>query len=73
VPTKWRAVLVVVRWLAVAIGVGLTTFCFVRLVEVREEVGRAAPLWWIGLIGAAVTLLGLGVPWSTRRGRDAAS
>ena len=58
------------RWLALAIGVGLTTWSFVRLVEVDNAVPRAAPWWWLGLIGIATTLVALGVPWSAHRRRD---
>ena len=72
-PTIRRAVIVVARWSMLVIGVGLTTWSFVRLVEVQDKVGLAAPWWWIGLIGVAATLLGLGAPWSARRGRDAGS
>jgi hypothetical protein len=59
--------MLVVRGAILAIGVALTTFTFVRLVEVHDRVVLAAPWWWLGLIGVAATLLGLGAPWSARR------
>ena len=69
-----RAVLVaVIRWATLLVGVGLTTLSFVRLVEVHNRIVDAAPWWWLGLIGIASTVLGLGVPWSARAGRDADS
>lgn len=72
--TTARTVLgAVTRWSMLAIGVGLTTLTFVQLVEVHNEFALAAPWWWIGLIGIALTGLGLGAPWSTRRRGDAGS
>ena len=72
-PTNWRAVLVVVRWSMLGIGVGLTTYSFVHLVEVHAAARLAGPWWWIGLIGVAATVLALGAPWSARRGREGGS
>ena len=69
-----RSVLVaVIRWSTLIVGVGLTTLSFVRLVEVHNQVAHAAPWWWLGLIGVAVTVLALGAPWSARLRRGAAS
>jgi hypothetical protein len=66
-------VLVVARWSSLALGVALTTFSFVRLVEVNNDFVFAAPWWWLGLIGVAVTLLALGAPRSARPRRDGPS
>jgi hypothetical protein len=66
-------VLVVARWSTLALGVGLTTFSFVRLVEVNNDFVFADPWWWLGLIGVAVTLLALGPPRSARARRDGGS
>jgi len=71
VHTASRSLLVIARWLTLAIGVGLTTLSFVRLVEVDDKIALAAPWWWLGLIGMAATLLALGAPWSARSRRDA--
>ncbi len=69
--TRRRPVFVALaRWTTVAVGIGLTTLSFVRLVEVHVRAADASPWWWLGLIGAAVTMLGLGPPWSARLGRD---
>ena len=66
-----RAVVVaVVRWSLLAVGIALTTLSFVHLVDVKNEAARAAPWWWVGLIGVAATLLALGVPWSSRSRQD---
>jgi hypothetical protein len=54
------------RWTAITVGVAVTTFSFVRLVDVHNQLGLATPWWWIGLIGFAATLLGLGLPWERR-------
>ena len=68
-------VVAVARWTTLAVGVGLTTLSFVRLVEVRNRVADASPWWWLGLIGAAVTVLALGLPWTAlaQRADDAGS
>jgi hypothetical protein len=71
VPTTRRAVVALLRGSTVAIGVVLTTFSFVHLVDVHDQIGLAAPWWWIGLIGTALTLVGLGPPRSARHRRDA--
>jgi hypothetical protein len=57
-----RVVVMVARWSILAVGVFVTTFSLVRMVE-----GEKTPWWWTGLIGIAATLLGLGAPWSTPR------
>ncbi len=57
-----RAVLVgIVGWGAIAVGVGLATLSFVQLVEVRDRAADASPWWWLGLVGAAVMVMGLGL------------
>jgi hypothetical protein len=71
VDVNGRSLIVVARWVVLALGVSLTTYCFVRLVEVRNEAVFAAPWWWLGLIGITLTLLGLGAPWARRRADDA--
>jgi hypothetical protein len=63
-------VVVVVRWLALAVGVAVSTLSFVRLVEEHDSAVGATPWWWLGLIGVAITVLALGSPWSRRAGRD---
>jgi hypothetical protein len=68
--TERSALAVVARWSALAIGVGLTTLSFVRLVEVHNQFVLADPWWWLGLIGVAATVLGLGAPWSKPRPGD---
>ena len=69
-----RAVLVaIIRWAMLVVGVGVTTLSFERLVEVHNRIVDATPWWWLGLIGIALTVLGLGVPWSARARRDADS
>jgi hypothetical protein len=60
----------VVSWLLLVVGVALTALSFVRLVEVDNRAAQASPWWWIGLTGAAVTVVALGSPWSERRARD---
>ena len=70
-PTTRRAVVVVARWSVLVVGVFLTTFSFVHLVDVHAAIALSAPWWWIGLIGVATTLVALGAPRSARRpGRD---
>jgi hypothetical protein len=59
----------VVRWSMLAVGVGLTTLSFVRLVEERVRAAGATPWWWLGLIGVGVTALALGSPLSARSRR----
>jgi hypothetical protein len=59
-----------VSWLLLVVGVALTALSFVRLVEVDNRAAQASPWWWIGLTGAAVTVLALGPPWSARAARD---
>jgi hypothetical protein len=64
-------VVAAVRWFALGAGVALTTLSFVRLVEEHDLALGAAPWWWLGLVGVAVTLLALGSPWPGRsRRRD---
>jgi hypothetical protein len=46
-------------------GVFLATFSFVQMATGNNE-----PWWRIGLVGVAVTVVGLGTPWSGRRRRD---
>jgi hypothetical protein len=57
--------LVIVRWLLLAVGVGLATLAFVHLVEVKKVTVHSEPWWWLGLIGVILTLLGLGSPRSS--------
>jgi hypothetical protein len=68
-----RSLFVVVRWSVLMIGVALVAYCFVRLVEVHDRAALAAPWWWLGLIGVALTLLGLGSPWPARGDGDVES
>jgi hypothetical protein len=62
-----------VRWLVVVMGVAVTTFSFVRLIEVNNRATQASPWWWLGLTGSALTVLALGAPWSARTGADDSS
>lgn len=63
----------ILRWMAIAVGVGLATLSFAQLVEVRDRAADASPWWWLGLVGAAVTVIGLGLrmPSSAPSRRDA--
>ena len=65
-----RRRLAVVRWIVALVGIGLTVFCLVRLVEVDNRAAQASPWWYLGLIGMALTLLALGSPWSARTAAD---
>jgi hypothetical protein len=66
-----RGVLVsAIRWLVLAVGVGLTTASFGLLVDEHDRAVGATPWWWLGLVGVAVTVLALGSPWSARVRRD---
>lgn len=66
-----RVVLVAaIRWLALAAGVALTTVSFGLLVDEHDRAIGAAPWWWLGLVGVAITVLALGSPWSARVRRD---
>lgn len=60
------------RWFVLAVGVTLTTWSFVQLVEVHNQFAHASPWWWRGLIGVGLTVLALGLPWSRRGPADAA-
>ena len=65
-----RRRLAVVRWIVALVGIGLTVFCLVRLVEVDNRAAQASPWWYLGLTGMALTLLALGSPWSARTAAD---
>lgn len=54
------------RGTLLVVGLVLITRALVGLVDTHLAVSRAAPWWYLGVIGLVAVLLALGSPWSGR-------
>ncbi len=67
-PRIWRSgslAVRVVRAALLVIGLATAVVAFIGLVDERLVVARAAPWWYVGLVGVAAVLLALGSPRAT--------